>query len=207
MERNVLWGIGSHDWRLRNPTICCVQLEAQEGWWYCPVQAWRPENLGANGVAPGLSPKAWASGVSVSEAGEDGCLRSSRARLPFLHFFVLFGISTDWCWTTLTRPISFSQTSNSSANLFWKQPPRHTQKSCFTSSQGFLCCCLVAKLGLTLRNPVDCSLLGSSVHGISQARAVEWVTTPFSGVSSWPPHLQHWQAYSLLLNSASLSPV
>ena len=27
----------------------------------------------------------------------------------------------------------------------------------------------------TLCNPVDCSLLGSSVHGISQVRILEWV--------------------------------
>ena len=29
-------------------------------------------------------------------------------------------------------------------------------------------------------DPVDCSLQGSSVHGISQARTAEWVTTPSS---------------------------
>ena len=31
----------------------------------------------------------------------------------------------------------------------------------------------------TLCNPMDCSLLGSSVHGILQARILEWVTMPF----------------------------
>ena len=29
-------------------------------------------------------------------------------------------------------------------------------------------------------NPMHCSLSGSSVHGILQARILEWVTTPFS---------------------------
>ena len=33
---------------------------------------------------------------------------------------------------------------------------------------------------LTLRNPMDCSLPGSSVHGIFQARVLEWVATAFS---------------------------
>ena len=34
---------------------------------------------------------------------------------------------------------------------------------------------------------MDCSLPGSSVHGILQARILEWVTIPFSrGVSSQP---------------------
>ena len=39
------------------------------------------------------------------------------------------------------------------------------------------CCCLVAKLCLTLYDPRDCSLLDSSVHGISQAEY--WSGLPF----------------------------
>ena len=38
----------------------------------------------------------------------------------------------------------------------------------------------VAQSCLTLSNPVDCSLPGSSVHGIFQARVVEWVAIAFS---------------------------
>ena len=33
---------------------------------------------------------------------------------------------------------------------------------------------------LTLSYPMDCSLPGSSVHGIFQARGLEWVATAFS---------------------------
>ena len=36
-----------------------------------------------------------------------------------------------------------------------------------------LCCCLVAKLGMTLCDLMDCRLPGSSIHGISQARILE----------------------------------
>ena len=32
---------------------------------------------------------------------------------------------------------------------------------------------------LTLRNPMDCSLPGSSVHGICQARVLEWGAIAF----------------------------
>ena len=39
---------------------------------------------------------------------------------------------------------------------------------------------LVAQLCLTLCNPMGCSPLGSSVHGILQARILEWVAIPFS---------------------------
>ena len=35
-------------------------------------------------------------------------------------------------------------------------------------------------------HPVDCSPPGSSVHGISQARTLEWVAIPFAGGSSRP---------------------
>ena len=37
---------------------------------------------------------------------------------------------------------------------------------------------------LTLCNPMDCSLPGSSVHEILQARILEWVAIPFSRESS-----------------------
>ena len=43
---------------------------------------------------------------------------------------------------------------------------------------------LVAQLCLTLCDPKDCSMPGSSVHGILQARILEWVAIPFSRGSS-----------------------
>ena len=44
----------------------------------------------------------------------------------------------------------------------------------------------VAQLYLTLCDPIDCSLPGSSVHGALQARILEWVAMTFSRGSSWP---------------------
>ena len=38
----------------------------------------------------------------------------------------------------------------------------------------------VAQSCLTLSDPMDCSLPGSSVHGIFQARVLEWVAIAFS---------------------------
>ena len=38
----------------------------------------------------------------------------------------------------------------------------------------------VAQSGLTLSDPMDCSLPGSSAHGIFQARVLEWGTIAFS---------------------------
>ena len=45
---------------------------------------------------------------------------------------------------------------------------------------------LIAKSYPTLCDPMNCSPLGYSVHGISQARILEWVPIPFSRGSSWP---------------------
>ena len=56
--------------------------------------------------------------------------------------------------------------------------------------------CLVAKSRPTLYNPMDCSPPDSSVHGISQARILEWVAISFSresfdpGVEPTSPALQ-----------------
>ena len=44
----------------------------------------------------------------------------------------------------------------------------------------------VAQLCPTLCNPMNCSLPGSSVHGIFQARILEWVAISFSRGSSQP---------------------
>ena len=44
----------------------------------------------------------------------------------------------------------------------------------------------VAQSCPTLCDPMECSLLGSSVHGIFQARKLEWVTISFSRGSSQP---------------------
>ena len=45
---------------------------------------------------------------------------------------------------------------------------------------------LVAQSCVILCNPMDCSPLHFSVHGILQARTLEWVAIPFSRGSSWP---------------------
>ena len=44
----------------------------------------------------------------------------------------------------------------------------------------------VAQLCPTLLDPMDCSLPSSSVHGIFQARVLEWVAIAFSYWLAWP---------------------
>ena len=47
----------------------------------------------------------------------------------------------------------------------------------------------VAQSGPTLCDPTDCSLSGFSVHGIFQARVLEWIAISFSRGSSQPRNL------------------
>ena len=55
---------------------------------------------------------------------------------------------------------------------------------------------LVAQLCLTLCDPMDCSLSGPSVHGILQARVLEWIAIsssgdlPYLGIEPGSPALQ-----------------
>ena len=70
---------------------------------------------------------------------------------------------------------------------------------------GCCCCCFsVAKLCLTLCDPIVCSPPGFSVHGISQARILEWVAISFSrgppdpGIEPGSPALQAVSAGRLL---------
>ena len=49
-----------------------------------------------------------------------------------------------------------------------------------------LCCAKLFQSCLSLCNPLDCSPPGSSVHGILQARILEWITMPSSRRSSKP---------------------
>ena len=61
---------------------------------------------------------------------------------------------------------------------------------------------IVAQSGPTLCDPRDYSLPGSFVHGILQARILEWVAVAFSrdlptqGSNTHFLHLLHWQADS-----------
>ena len=49
----------------------------------------------------------------------------------------------------------------------------------------YTCSVLVTQSCLTFCDPMDCSPPGSSVHGILQARILEWVSVHFSRGSSW----------------------
>ena len=61
----------------------------------------------------------------------------------------------------------------------------------WTLLYNFCCCCLVTKSCLTLCDTMDYSPTGSSAHGISQTRILEWVAISFSRGSSKPRNQTH----------------
>ena len=81
----------------------------------------------------------------------------------------------------------------------WDSPGKNTGVGCH-----FLLQCMkvkseseVAQWCPTLCDPMDCSLSGSSVHGIFQARALEWGAIAFS--TGWRGLIM--TAYSLLMTN------
>ena len=50
-----------------------------------------------------------------------------------------------------------------------------------STEEPFPVVCLAAQSCLSLCDPIDCSLPGSSVHGILQTRILQWVAMPSSG--------------------------
>ena len=66
------------------------------------------------------------------------------------------------------------------------------------------CLCSVTQSCPILCDPMDCSPSGYSVHGILQARILEWIAIfLLQGIflsQESNPHLLHWQAYSLPLS-------
>ena len=87
---------------------------------------------------------------------------------------------------------TFPKSPSLHSDIFWvseilryqtENPPLHTYT--FTYNLKHLCCCsLVTEVVSDSCNPMDGSSPGSSVHGILQARILEWVAISFSRGSS-----------------------
>ena len=67
----------------------------------------------------------------------------------------------------------------------------HLQSVCDVLHPGVKNLCSVAQSCPTLCNPMDCSLPGSTAHGIFQARILKWVAISYSKGSSWPKDQTH----------------
>ena len=96
-----------------------------------------------------------------------------------------FSAAPDRCSTSLC-----SVDANGGHCIARKSQPQWKRHNEATSVKILLLCCcsLIAKLCLTLCEPVDYSPPGSSVHGIPQTRILECISNSFSKGSFRPRH-------------------
>ena len=96
----------------------------------------------------------------------------------------------DWeAWRAAVHGVAKSRTRLSDwSDLIWSEPSTRAMETYLVWSlwKVMKVKVLVAQSCLTLWDPMDCSLPGSSVHRILQARILEWVAISFSRGSSWP---------------------
>ena len=100
------------------------------------------------------------------------------------HFAVYTNIKS-WCHTPETKIMYVNHTSIKEKKDSLMQEPGYRIYA--QSSPGLFSCCdfsVISPIWLFC-DLMDCSLPGSSVHGISQARILEQVSISFCRVSSW----------------------
>ena len=98
------------------------------------------------------------------------------------------------------------QTAAHQASCPWDSPGKNTGVGCH-----FLLRCMkvkseseVAQSCPTLSDPMDCSLPGSSVHGIFQARVLEWGAIAFSEWDTTQPQKKKWRNSAICNNMDGL---
>ena len=119
-------------------------------------------------------------------------MNCSTPGFPLLHCFLELA-QTHFHWVSdaiqpshplsPSSPFAFSLSQHQSLlNIPWDSPGKNTGMGCH-----FLLQCMkvksereVAQSCLTIRDPMDCSLPGSCIHGIFQARVLEWGAIAFS---------------------------
>ena len=92
---------------------------------------------------------------------------------------------------------SLLQHHNSKASVLWRSDSLMVQLSHPYMTTGKIICVSVrlTQSCSTLCDPMDCSPPDSSVHGILQARILEWLAIYFSRGSSWPRD-QSWVSFT-----------
>ena len=102
------------------------------------------------------------------------------------HNLYLFSSSCEICMLVKYQPLALDmkqQTGSKSGKEYIKTVYCHLTYLTYMQSESES---EVAQLCLTLCDPMDCSLRGSSLLGTFQARVPEWISVSFSRVSSQP---------------------
>ena len=152
---------------------------------------------------PGKSPKQLKIGLVLLS---NVIISTSRQGLPGVNYPQLFKHKSLWSMEQDQALSHFSQLSVTQLGaLFWNKGWRQSPQVDYVLNVYAWACAKRLQSCPTLCDPMDCSLQDSSVHGILQARILEWVAMPSSSGSFWcsdqtrVSYLLHWQAGSLPL--------
>ena len=167
----------SASWRPGKASGCssvwAQRPELQGSWWYMTL------NL------KGQEPGALMSGCGQEKMDISG--ERGQNLFPLL-LFVLFWPSPDWAMPTRMsegRPSLLHQLNQRLVSSMNTDTPASVKVERLKSISRQKCV-LVTQLCPTVFFPMDCSLQGSSIHGILQVRILEWVAIPFSRGYPWP---------------------
>ena len=129
---------------------------------------------------------AFSSNQTTEGKGKEGILapckvkEESLAQLLTVNLPPLMTLMMATMKLTWARQWILTNFSAADRSILGCQPGRRERTRCWgerlSNKTIHILCCLAAKSCLTLCNPVDSSLPGSSVYGISQVRIVEWVS-------------------------------
>ena len=104
--------------------------------------------------------------------------------LNFLFLHWKTSLMMHWCWTLIPK-----KKKKKKGRKHKQQQQEQHQKPRWWDFQRLLATlnisCLEAQSWTTLCDPMDYSLLGSSVHGIFHTRTLEWVAISFSWGFAW----------------------
>ena len=155
-EPDEVLSMGSHRVRHDWSNLVCLHALEKEMATYSSVLAWR---------IPGTEEPGGLLSMGSHRVGHDWSNSAAAAAVPPIENKLREG--GDFCFFCCCCSQQYLQVL--------KQLQAHSR-----------CCCFVAKLHLTLWDPMDYSLPDSSAHGILQARTLEWVAISFSRGFSQP---------------------
>ena len=140
--------------------------------------------LAPNWQLPSRSPRiyhVWTSQRTVTSRAQDRTESGEKGGLPPGAVFW----SQNWGQGPPPTPVLVPRTPRTLGDL---ASPLYLETCAGQSLEGFKGCCLKVGVGGESEREVtqDCSPLGFSVHGILQARILEWVAISFSRESSRP---------------------
>ena len=186
----------------RTPSLCSL------AWWEVldPLQASSCQGLGLRGQSAGQLAQCSTCLTSHSlthSCNQYLCCASCYPMLLWGQGWKRTKITAQWS----QQPKAASETRSKNNKPSCCVPVTDLTAFIFHLHHSVLFAVLVTKLCPTLCDPMDCSPPVSSLHGISQARKLEWIAISFSRGSSQPRNWTHISFIRQTANRATCPPM